>query len=132
MPLRLQRTIPCRYCFIFQASHYGTRQTIQKNSMGFSPWENTEIPWDVSVLFLGAPQYFSQLCQFSSDFDVSYHSLPLLFHFSSVPLLFHFFNHLVFVSFFQSSRFCFILSIVQIEKNFWRRRDPNRGRPVKL
>jgi hypothetical protein len=29
-------------------------------SVGFSPWENTEIPWDVSVLFFGAPQYFSQ------------------------------------------------------------------------
>jgi hypothetical protein len=23
--------------------------------VGFSPWENTEIPWDVSVLFIGAP-----------------------------------------------------------------------------
>jgi hypothetical protein len=33
----------------------------------------TKIPWDVSVLFFGAPQYFSQLCLFSSDFDVSYH-----------------------------------------------------------
>ncbi len=51
----------------------GTRQTIQKNSVGFSPWENTEIPWDVLVLFFSAPLYFSQLCQFSSDFDVSYH-----------------------------------------------------------
>ncbi len=35
----------------------GTRQTIQKNSVGFSPWENTEIPWDVSVLFFGAPPH---------------------------------------------------------------------------
>jgi hypothetical protein len=27
----------------------------QKNYVGFSPWENTEIPWDVSVLFFSAP-----------------------------------------------------------------------------
>jgi hypothetical protein len=33
----------------------GTRQTLQKNSVGFSPWENTEIPWDVSVLFFSTP-----------------------------------------------------------------------------
>ena len=33
----------------------GTRQTLQKNSVGFSPWENTKLPWDVSVLFFSAP-----------------------------------------------------------------------------
>ncbi len=41
--------------------------------MGFSPWDIKEILWDLSVLFFSAPQVFSQLCQFSSDFDVSYH-----------------------------------------------------------
>ncbi len=42
----------------------GTRQTIQKNSVGFSPWENTEIPWDVSVLFFGAPNIFHNFVSF--------------------------------------------------------------------
>jgi hypothetical protein len=51
----------------------GIKQTLQKKSVGFSPWEIKEIPWDLSVLFFGTPQVFSQLCQFSSDFDVSYH-----------------------------------------------------------
>jgi hypothetical protein len=33
----------------------GTRQTLQENSVGFSLWENTEIPWDVLVLFFSTP-----------------------------------------------------------------------------
>ncbi len=39
----------------FQVFKLETRHTIQKNSVGFSLWENTEIPWDMSVLFFRAP-----------------------------------------------------------------------------
>ena len=49
--------------------------------MGFIPWDGItvgkdRIPWEKdrqSVLFYAPAPNFSQLCQFSSDFDVSYH-----------------------------------------------------------
>ena len=49
----------------------GTKQTLQKKNLGILPWEIQKKLWDLSVLFFGALQYFSQLCQFSSDFDVT-------------------------------------------------------------
>jgi hypothetical protein len=42
----------------------GIKQTLQKNSVGFFPWEIKEIPWDLSVLFFGAPKFFHNFVSF--------------------------------------------------------------------
>jgi hypothetical protein len=40
---------------IFILEQGGTKQTLQKKTVGFIPWDIIEKPWDFSVLFFSAP-----------------------------------------------------------------------------
>ncbi len=46
-----------------------SEQTFQKNSVGFIPWENTEIPWDVWSLLTSVPKRLSFTQYIQSSFS---------------------------------------------------------------